>query len=174
MGIALRVRALNRQGPRAFGTLETTVSAAERRRGATTEVGEMNPAEPGSTSDSSVPRSGSSFELPASATSARLARELVRGALTGFETHVVEIAELLVSELVTNAVAHARSAPVMRIEVTGDVVRVAVQDSAPGPVEVQEVGQEALGGRGLLLVDSLAASWGWTPTGEGKRVWFTL
>jgi anti-sigma regulatory factor (Ser/Thr protein kinase) len=134
----------------------------------------MDPAEPGSGRGVSLPGGESSFVLPASASSARMARELVRGALAGFETQVVEVAELLVSELVTNAIAHAHSAPVMRIDVTGDAVRVVVQDSAPGPVEVTDASHDAPGGRGLLLVDSLSASWGWAPTAEGKRVWFTL
>jgi anti-sigma regulatory factor (Ser/Thr protein kinase) len=134
----------------------------------------MDSAEPGSGRSVSLPGGGSTFELPASASSAGLARVLVRSALAGFETQLVEVAELLVSELVTNAVAHARSAPVMRIDVTGDAVRVMVADAAPGPVEVADAAQDAPGGRGLLLVDSLAASWGWSPTPEGKRVWFTL
>jgi anti-sigma regulatory factor (Ser/Thr protein kinase) len=98
----------------------------------------------------------------------------VRRALAGFDAPTIEVAELLVSELVTNAVSHAHSAPVMRIDVTDDVVRVAVQDASPGPVEVEDAPHDAPHGRGLLLVDSLAASWGWAPIPEGKRVWFTL
>ncbi|HEX4430881.1 MAG TPA: ATP-binding protein [Frankiaceae bacterium] len=134
----------------------------------------MDPAQSAGGRGESPPSAGSTFELPASATSARLARELVRNALDGFATPVVEIAELLVSELVTNAVAHAHSAPVMRIDVRGDAVQVAVQDASPGPVEIRDAPHDAPNGRGLLLVDSLAASWGWAPTPEGKRVWFTL
>jgi anti-sigma regulatory factor (Ser/Thr protein kinase) len=134
----------------------------------------MDPAKPAIGRGAGQRRVGSTYELPASVTSARLARDLVRDALDGFEAPVVEIAELLVSELVTNAVAHAHSAPVMRIDITGDAVRVAVQDASPGPVEVRDPPPDAAGGRGLLLVDTLAASWGWAPTPEGKRVWFTL
>lgn len=134
----------------------------------------MDPAKPARGRGVSQPSTGSTYELPASTSSARLARDLVRRALAGFDDPVVEIAELLASELVTNAVAHANCAPVMRIDVTGQAVRVAVQDDAPGPVEAREVPHDAPNGRGLLLVDSLAASWGWAPTPEGKRVWFTL
>ena len=134
----------------------------------------MDPAKPARGRGVSPASTGSTYELPASTSSARLARGLVRRTLTGFDAPVVEIAELLASELVTNAVAHANSAPVMRIDVTGQAVRVAVQDGAPGPVEAREGPHEAPSGRGLLLVDSLAASWGWAPTPEGKRVWFTL
>ncbi|HEX4017417.1 MAG TPA: ATP-binding protein [Frankiaceae bacterium] len=134
----------------------------------------MDPAHPALGRGEGQPSAGATFELPASASSARLARELVRNALDGFAGPVVEVAELLVSELVTNAVAHAKSAPVMLIEVLGDAVRVAVQDASPGPVVVRDAPHDAPDGRGLLLVDSLAASWGWAPTPEGKRVWFTL
>lgn len=134
----------------------------------------MFPADPASGGSELLPGAGSIYELPASTTSARLARELVRRSLAGFDVTVIEIAELLVSELVTNAVAHAQSAPIMRIDVSGHVIKVAVQDDAPGPVAVQDAAEDAPGGRGLLLVDSLAASWGWAPTPVGKRVWFTL
>lgn len=134
----------------------------------------MDPAKPASGRGVDHPSTGATYELPASITSARLARELVRNALDGFEAPLVEIAELLVSELVTNAVSHAQSAPVMRIDVSGDAVRVAVQDASREPVEVRDASQDSPSGRGLLLVDTLAASWGWAPTPEGKRVWFTL
>jgi anti-sigma regulatory factor (Ser/Thr protein kinase) len=134
----------------------------------------MDPANPVSSRGARQRSAGSTYELPATASSAGMARRLVRQELAGFDAPRVEIAELLVSELVTNAVAHAESAPVMLIDVTGDAVRVAVQDAAPGPVEVHCAPHDAAGGRGLLLVDSLASSWGWAPTREGKRVWFTL
>jgi anti-sigma regulatory factor (Ser/Thr protein kinase) len=134
----------------------------------------MDPAKPAIGRGARQRRVESTYELPASVTSARVAREFVRDALDGFDAPVVEIAELLVSELVTNAVAHANCAPVMLIDVSGDAVRVAVQDASPGPVEVRDAAHDAPHGRGLLLVDTLAASWGWAPTPEGKRVWFTL
>ncbi len=134
----------------------------------------MFPANSASGCGASLRHGGSTYELPANTRSAGLARELVRTALVGFDGTVIDVAELLVSELVTNAVAHARSAPLMCIDVSGQAVQVAVQDDAPGPVEVQDAADDAPGGRGLLLVDSLAASWGWAPTDAGKRVWFTL
>ncbi len=134
----------------------------------------MFPANPASSRGGSLRGAGSTYELPANPASAGLARAHLRTALVGFDRQLIEVAELLVSELVTNAVAHARSAPVMRIDVTGRAVQVVVQDDAPGPVTVQDAAEDAPGGRGLLLVDSLAASWGWAPTRDGKRVWFTL
>jgi anti-sigma regulatory factor (Ser/Thr protein kinase) len=134
----------------------------------------MFPADQASGSSGRLRDAGSTYELPANTTSARLARELVRSNLAGFDVTMIEVAELLVSELVTNAVAHAQSAPTMRIDVSRQGIKVAVHDDAPGPVTVQDAADDAPGGRGLLLVDSLAASWGWAPTDMGKRVWFTL
>ena len=119
----------------------------------------------------------STYALPASPSSARLARQLTRGALQGCPDPLVDVAELLVSELVGNAVRHASSAPVMRIEVESGSVRVIVQDDSSAlPVlpEFYEPDPEADSGRGLLLVASLATTWGWSKTPDGKRVWFTL
>lgn len=116
----------------------------------------------------------SSYALPASPSSARLARELMRGALQGCPVALVDVAELLVSELVGNAVRHASSAPIVSIEVDSGKVRVAVQDDSSLVPDVQPPDPEGDGGRGLLLVESLAVSWGWSRTPGGKRVWFTL
>jgi anti-sigma regulatory factor (Ser/Thr protein kinase) len=116
----------------------------------------------------------STYALPASPASAHLARQLTRGALSGRPDPLVDVAELLVSELVANAVRHATSAPIVRIEADGDSVWVAVQDASAKAPDVQHTGVDADGGRGLLLVDSLATSWGWSKMPGGKRVWFTL
>jgi anti-sigma regulatory factor (Ser/Thr protein kinase) len=124
--------------------------------------------------DNSIWPVSSTYELPASNSSACLARQLVRGALAEFSPTVIEVAELLVSELVSNAVRHAGGAPIMLIEVDATGVRVAVQDDSPTIPQVQLPSDEAGSGRGLVLVDALAASLGWTKTPEGKRVWFTL
>jgi hypothetical protein len=66
----------------------------------------------------------------------------------------------------------------MRLRVTrrDDVtVRVAVTDYAPAAsVEVREPGMHAEGGRGLFLVEQLAAGWGSVVDDDGKTVWFEL
>ena len=116
----------------------------------------------------------STYALPASPSSAKLARQLMRGALRDCPDPLVEVAELLVSELVGNALRHSACAPVMRIEVESGCVRVAVQDDSPDLPQIQAANPDADGGRGLLLVDALATSWGCSRTPEGKRVWFTL
>lgn len=83
-----------------------------------------------------------------------------------------ETAVLLVSELVTNAVVHTRSADVgLRARCDGDTLRVAVDDDAAAPPVCCD---GATPGAGLALVDSLAARWGWEPLATGKRVWFEV
>jgi anti-sigma regulatory factor (Ser/Thr protein kinase) len=116
----------------------------------------------------------STYELAAGNSSPRVARQLVRSTLAGFSPPVVEVAELLVSELVANAVRHASSAPIVHIEIDYDGIHVDVQDASAAAPQVQPASEDAGSGRGLVLVDSLAAAWGWSKTREGKRVWFTL
>jgi anti-sigma regulatory factor (Ser/Thr protein kinase) len=114
------------------------------------------------------------FELPEAATSASLARRLTRAALEGQRDSDVDTIELLVSELVTNAILHARSAPTLRIETGGHRTRVSVHDQSGGHPEVRASTEDSTGGRGLLLVETLAASWGWESTTAGKGVWFEV
>ena len=81
---------------------------------------------------------------------------------------------LLTSELVTNAVAHAAGVLAVKLDLSllDGVVRVAVEDANPAPPLRGAPSADAVSGRGLLLVDELAARWGSTPTDRGKVVWF--
>ncbi len=84
-------------------------------------------------------------------------------------------AELMVTELVTNAVLHARSAAVVGVAVTPDVVLVTVQDGDAAHPEQQPYGASlAQQGRGLHIVEALAERWGVSPHDGGKVVWFTV
>ncbi|HEV7209462.1 MAG TPA: SpoIIE family protein phosphatase [Mycobacteriales bacterium] len=88
---------------------------------------------------------------------------------------LADVAALLVTELTTNAVVHGGSA--VQVEVTRDDVRVtvAVRDADTGPVVTSPPSAElGEGGRGLLLVDALAESWGTAHRAGRKTVWFTL
>ena len=114
------------------------------------------------------------YELPPDPASAGLARRITRGALGGKPADVVDTAELLVSELVANAVRHASAAPEISIDLDGGRVRVTVSDTSPETPDVRHSSLEAENGRGLLLVESLADAWGWYRTNRGKRVWFML
>ncbi|WP_141207557.1 ATP-binding protein [Streptomyces griseorubiginosus] len=86
-----------------------------------------------------------------------------------------EIAELLTSELVTNALVHTDRDAVVTATVGPQALRVEVRDFvAHRPrVRIPEAG-ESTHGRGLVLVQSLADAWGVRAHGVGKSVWFEL
>jgi anti-sigma regulatory factor (Ser/Thr protein kinase) len=86
-----------------------------------------------------------------------------------------DVAALLVSELVTNAIRHGRPPLTVRAEHNDGSLTVGVEDaSSTVPVPVEDTSWDASGGRGLHLVEALADGWGVTPNGHGKRVWFRL
>lgn len=115
--------------------------------------------------------------LPAEPASAGLARRLVVDELhrVGCESRS-DVAELLVSELVTNAVIHARTAISLRVGASEGFCRVEVADSSPAlvPSQPRPNGPEETTGRGLVLVDMLAERWGQDEGDDGKVVWFEL
>jgi anti-sigma regulatory factor (Ser/Thr protein kinase) len=93
------------------------------------------------------------------------------------DRHVLEDVKLLVSELVTNAVRHQSEQGPIELELSRrrGSVRVEVADPGSGfhKPKVGEPLPDALGGRGLLIVERVAARWGVTP-GRPTRVWFEL
>lgn len=108
-------------------------------------------------------------ELAAEPRSAQLARRLVGGALHGWRLgQLEETAALLVSELATNAVLHARTDFLVEAEHRDGLVRVSVFDcSAAGPAR-RHSSLQASTGRGIGLVETLASAWG---TGAAVRPW---
>jgi anti-sigma regulatory factor (Ser/Thr protein kinase) len=87
---------------------------------------------------------------------------------------LVEDLELVVSELVTNAVEAGPTDVQLALDIHRDHVRLAVTDSAPGVARQRSPGPESESGRGLLIVDRLARSWGVDYLDRGKRVWAEL
>jgi DNA-binding NarL/FixJ family response regulator len=86
----------------------------------------------------------------------------------------LDVVKLLVSELVTNAVVHARSEAEVVVRLHGHVVHVEVlDDSAVMPV-LRAPLPEDTSGRGVALVDALASSWGARQREGGKVVWFEV
>ena len=81
----------------------------------------------------------------------------------------IDAAVLLVSELVTNAVIHAGSAPLITAAFDDGWLRLEVHDNSAEPPSVRPPGEA--GGFGLRVVSRLSDGWGWTPTEAGKRVW---
>ncbi len=108
--------------------------------------------------------------------SAGMARRFVEAAVSDAGLgDVAYTATLLVSELVANAVLHTGDAPIeVVVRATGDRVRVEVHDgSSVLPVRKNYSNMSGTG-RGLMLVERMAADWGAEPTATGKVVWFEL
>ena len=114
--------------------------------------------------------------LPADLASASAARRFVGTTLREWECDVLtDSALLLVSELVTNAVLHARSALDVVLRLAADRLRIEVHDESPTQPTRKYYSTHAGTGRGLMLVEQLAEDWGVDPLeGNGKRVWFEL
>ncbi|MEV7084870.1 SpoIIE family protein phosphatase [Streptomyces sp. NPDC093085] len=104
------------------------------------------------------------------------ARRLVRERMRGWELPgtVVDSAELMVSELVTNAVQHARTHPVVLRLVRTDALLCEVLDDEPAPATLLSAGPSDEAGRGLRVVSALAREWGSSSSAHGKTVWFEL
>jgi anti-sigma regulatory factor (Ser/Thr protein kinase) len=89
--------------------------------------------------------------------------------------------DLLATEVVTNALIHAHSEVEVRVRGYPDRIRVDVRDSDPHPPVPAAIltadaagNQAAESGRGLLIVEMLAAAWGSSPSGRGKTTWFDV
>ena len=104
------------------------------------------------------------------------ARSHVRAAVCGWDAPVdVEVAILLTSELVTNAIRHtAGDAITLVIQCGSGQLRVDVWDTSPSPPVLIHSPADADGGRGLVLVARLSDEWGTLHIGAGKTVYFTL
>jgi anti-sigma regulatory factor (Ser/Thr protein kinase) len=104
------------------------------------------------------------------------ARSQVRDAIRFWEVPVdPDVAILLTSELVTNAILHAAGQVVVLV-ITGsrDQLRVDVHDTSRSLPELADAPADAETGRGLVLVATLSAEWGFYRTPGGKAVYFTL
>ena len=117
--------------------------------------------------------------LPAGPAAAGEARSQVKAAICAWNVPVEEsVAVLLTSELVTNAVTHGTLAVgtfvILTVGCDAAGLRVDVHDGSSDLPVLDLVSAEAETGRGLLLVTSLSAEWGFYRTSAGKAVYFTL
>lgn len=132
------------------------------------------------TQESLSPARDHRARLPADPRAVPEARRQVRAAVRYWRLPVdIDVAALLVSELVTNAVTHDEHAVGARqvtlsIRCCDGQLRVDVHDTSPEPPVLTGASDCDEGGRGLFLVDSLADSWGSYRTAEGKAVFFIL
>ncbi len=113
--------------------------------------------------------------LAAEVQSARSARHFVESTLAEWDTsEPTEVVKLLVSELVTNAVLHARSEAEVVVQLRPSSIRVEVLDRSPDLPVVRQVEPEATSGRGMALVSTYASAWGTRRLPQGKAVWFEV
>jgi len=115
--------------------------------------------------------------LPRDIDAVGAARRWLAEFLDGHHRSVTETqdAELVVSELVTNALRHGLGDVVLRSALTDDdVLQVSVTDSGPELPELQPVDPDRIGGVGLRIVDRLSSEWGVASFPGGKTVWAML
>ncbi len=118
--------------------------------------------------------------LAPDAASVGQARRLVRAHCQSVhaDAAATDDATLLASELVTNAVIHARTPLHLTVEVTGRTLRVCVQDRHPALPRPRQYSLDRATGRGLRLLETLASAWGVQRVTDhehpGKVIWFEL
>lgn len=108
--------------------------------------------------------------------SAAAARRFMRGELEQLAVPEppIETAILLTSELISNAYLHARTEVDLRLVMAPECVRVEVHDGNSRHPVAAATPADATSGRGLLLLQALAQSWGVDGTADGKTIWFEL
>lgn len=122
-----------------------------------------------------VLRRQQSWELPAGPEAAGRARRHVRRQLRGWDLSPWgAIAELLVSELVTNALRHGGQPMTLRMVRCFRGVLIEVSDSGADLPRAVAAGPASESGRGLRLVEALSQRWGVRRDARGKVVWFRL
>jgi anti-sigma regulatory factor (Ser/Thr protein kinase) len=109
----------------------------------------------------------------------RWARSRLAGHGIGADEPLAETVVLLISELVTNAVVHARGPAVLRLllpegSASAGALRVEVADVSAHAPRPRRAEDEDTHGRGLELLSCLADRWGWHREGPGKRIWCEL
>ena len=113
-----------------------------------------------------------SVDLPPEPTSATRARVLARERFaSSCSRDTLDTIALLVTELVTNAILHARTTLQLTLDTRPGLVRISVEDSSNELPTLQHYASDAVTGRGLALVEQLASSWGVESTATGKLVW---
>lgn len=136
--------------------------------------------EPGADAVRELPDGSVELTLPADNSSVPVARGYVSARWSELDDDVLGDVALIVTELVTNAVRHGAPDICLRLRAAPFAIDVAVLDHGPGwprrrpAAEVEGTGS----GRGLTIVDRLAAAWGVEPVedenGPGKLVWASI
>jgi anti-sigma regulatory factor (Ser/Thr protein kinase) len=114
--------------------------------------------------------------MPSTPNAGRLARSLVTEVCEDWDQDdLVDRAALVATELVSNAVEHARTPSIMALTLDRLGLHISVRDRQPmGEDDSAKFSDRSKGSRGLLLVAGLSRSWGVTRHEDGKSVWAVL
>jgi len=108
-------------------------------------------------------------------TSISAARRYARSIIGSESVADFDVVALLITEVVTNAIVHARTPIVMTVQVTGGTIRVEVHDEDSALPVVHRAEPHQPGGRGMAIVEGLADAWGVDAAPpNGKTVWFEM
>lgn len=122
-----------------------------------------------------VPLAEERAEFPPDGRSVAAARRFARQVLVAWDCEdVLDAVVLLVSELVTNAVIHARTRVEVVLASEADRVRVEVIDGDREHIRRRDAADEDQSGRGMALIESLTIGWGVETLATGKAVWFEV
>ncbi|WP_410599313.1 ATP-binding protein [Amycolatopsis sp. lyj-90] len=126
-------------------------------------------------SDAAIRQDTTTRELAMTGDVRRLAevRAWTRETLDGLPEDTVADVVMVVDELASNALRHARAPYLVRLLHTDDTLRVEVSDGAPGSA-ARRGPPNSTGGQGLTLVSLASTSWGQTARPDGKTVWAEL
>ncbi len=117
-------------------------------------------------------------QFPFATTSVSAARRFVVDVLARTARANAELVDdvgVIVSELATNCIRHARTGFVVTVDEQDEALRVEVTDSGAGVPALLSPGPREPTGRGLQLVQALSDAWGLVPAPRGgKTVWFTV
>ena len=114
------------------------------------------------------------LHLACDASAPGVARAAMQNALLARPVALRDTAVLLADEIVTNALVHSKGAIELTVEDNAEGIRVEVSDTSVELPLVRTAKLNGEHGRGMLIVDSLASSWGVIERPEGKSVWFQL
>jgi anti-sigma regulatory factor (Ser/Thr protein kinase) len=113
------------------------------------------------------------WQLPCSPAAVGRTRRELRTLLQlqGMRPDACDAVLLVAYELIVNGIEHGRTGVRLTVELGPATVRIDVHDGSSRPPQLQRMDPAAVRGRGLQMVDGLAARWGWQPDGAGKTVW---
>ena len=114
--------------------------------------------------------------VPADPSASATARRFLQEAAADWDLSpdLTEVAQLVVSELVSNAVEHAGTSSTVALELTDDSLRISVRDGSTTQPVPRPLDMVSFRGRGLPLIDRVSRNWGISEHPDGKTVWATL